>query len=95
MNSIKMALLIAVLGVCMLFLSAGSSIFADGSKMGQKNGGGDGSALVEQFKRVSASVGALYTNTSGGDLKFTCTVTVIEHQKKSTVLFKVAASIGF
>lgn len=54
---------------------------------GPGNGGGEGDgSLIELFSRTSPAVGALYTQSSGGDLKFTCTVTVIKKSGGKTHL---------
>ena len=67
----KHFLIFVLFAWAVLFLPAGLSVYASESK--------DGAAeLIKSFKRVSSGVGALYVQTSGGDLNYACTVTIIE-----------------
>ncbi len=78
---------IAVIAVVFIFMLRPSPIIAGPGNTGLLPGpssGKDGS-LIELFSYVSPSVGALYTQSSGGDLSFTCTVTVIEKPKGKTI----------
>lgn len=45
-----------------------------------------GESLIKSFRTVAPSVGALYTQNDSGDMKFTCTSTVIESEEKEVVL---------
>lgn len=53
---------------------------------GPRSGGNEEGSLIELFSLTSPAVGALYTQSSSGDLSFTCTVTVIRKSKGKTIL---------
>jgi len=76
-----------VVGMAVMIVCFFSLVAPSGSAYGQNKGVAQpGSELIELFARVSSSVGALYTQSADGDLKFTCTVTVVEHIEGRTAL---------